>query len=1053
MYSARQPGTCEWFLRQEKYLSWEVALPNTQQSFIWLTAIPGAGKSILTAFVISHLLAVGRQPTFYFFFDSTSDYTRNEISAGKCLLYQLYMYLRKNGDNIHPELQSAMESSGVSKAKSFEAVWEVIIEYTKRLTKPVFVIDALDENHEPSSFLSALLGLVQKTSARVLLTSRPSAVSLPNDARIMFMDFAAEQRDDIKKYIQHRTEGGLTAVPQMRAKIIETLVAKNGGMFLWVRLVLEELESTLSLQAMELALKSLPTDLEGVYTNILRNLNDTLKQSQREFCRKILIWLFCARRPLTMNELFEAMNLEYVEEGFLYTKETISKAIRAACGPLVVFRLDSLHLVHFSLKEFLTRSPDDWNISQQGLRAFHINYQLGSLQVLTVCLDTLKNMTSATAIALWDDESTIDPPNISEMQLRWPLMEYSLTNWMHHAWQSGLDEPATVQSLRRFFESRSSIDWIYIILVMKTNYLEELRWTIRALSVALELQSREEFTSLLHLNDTVMCRDWCEFVQEMISDYGTILEDNPAILFDLDFASLVQGAAFRPHWISELLQESSQRQTLRQSFRFRPSETIPAHRKLHVDITEHKSDGVFYSCDPAALGFFQVFEQYDAFIYASYRLSGKPQLIIQERLTGKRLAPSTCDTELRIEDHDPWDSGELFLLDSAVSQDKSRVAVVYGSSRGSSFFTCVWQVNKAIPFNSDLFEAQWSKIIFHNTTCQSVFSGSTKLVLFANNDLLWCPAGLVNVATGSITAFAAPILDLSSENNQKPYPDTSHCVVFYGTGDAFFLDSQEWSGKTAAKIRRISPEGVELDDVLPPELRGYSKRDCSIFSTDESGRFITWLLRSGKTCGLFLQDTADGKFVIIQKRDWSSISTALFVNISKTVVFAIHDADSWELRLSTWDISSTSSNLTEIASREYPENICGMCASADGRILYLVSKNRIITELTLPDLEERNDYLTLRNQYQEVIETFPSSDGSSLASIRSADRRQVLSIRLHALLIITGLISESGILSSRLRASVIITNIGTTLPNPQELQLAQIFTGSSFRITSIEPSH
>jgi hypothetical protein len=698
-----------------------------------------------------------------------------------------------------------------------------------------------------------------------------------------------------------------------------------------------------------------------------------------------------------------------------------------------VFRLDSLHLVHFSLKEFLTRSPDDWNISQQRLRAFHINYKLGSLQVLTVCLDTLKNMTSVTTIALWDDESIIDPPNMSETQLRWPLIEYRLTNWIYHAWKSGLDEPATLQTLRRFLESRSSIDWIYIILVMKINYLEELRWTIRALSVAFELQSREEFVSSLHLNDTVMCRDWCEFVQEMISDYGTVLEDNPAILFDLDFASLVQGAAFRPHWISELLQESSQRQTLRQSFRLRPSEAIPAHRKLHIDITELGSDGIYRDHDPAALGFFQVIERYDAVIYASYRLSGKPQLLIQERSTGKRLAPSTCDIELRIEDHDPWDSGQLFLLDSAVSQDKSRVVVVYGSSRGSSFSTCVWQLNKAISFNSDLFEAQWSKIIFHNTTCQSVFSGSTKLVLFANNDLLWCPAGLVNVATGSITAFAAPILDLSSQNNQKPYPETSHCVVFYGAGDAFFLESQDWSEIKPTNIRRISPKGVELDDVLPPELRGYSKHDCRILSADESGRFIIWLLRTGKRLGLFLQDTADGKYVIIQKKGWSSISTALFVNISKTVVFAIHDAASWELRLSTWDISSTNSNLTEIASREYPENLCGMCTSADGRILYLVSKNRIITELTLPDLEERNDYLSLRSQHQEVIETFPSTDFSGVASIRSANRRQVFSIRLYALLITTGLISESGILSSRLRASVIITNIGTTSPNPQEL--------------------
>ena len=70
---------------------------------------------------------------------------------------------------------------------------------------------------------------------------------------------------------------------------------------------------------------------------------------------------------------------------------------------------------------------------------------------------------------------------------------------------------------------------------------------------------------------------------------------------------------------------------------------------------------------------------------------------------------------------------------------------------------------------------------------------------------------------------------------------------------------------------------MELDDVLPPELRGYSKHDCSILSTDESGRFITWLLRTGKTRGLFLQDTADGKYVTIKKREWSSINTALFV--------------------------------------------------------------------------------------------------------------------------------------------------------------------------------
>ena len=990
LHSARQPGTCEWFWGQEKYLSWKVALPNSQQSFVWLTAIPGAGKSILAAFVISHLLATSQQPTFYFFFDSTSEYTTNEISAGKCLLYQLYMYSRQNGENIHPELQSAMENSGVSKAKSFEAVWDVVIEYARRLNKPVFVIDALDENHEPGSFLRALLALVRETSARILLISRPSAVSSPNDARITFMEFAADQMDDIKKYIQHRTKEGMTALPQVRTQIIETLIAKNGGMFLWVRLVLEELESTLSLQEMELALKLLPTDLEGVYANILRNLNETLKQSQREFCRKILTWLFCARRPLTMKELFEAMNLEYAKEGFLYTKETISKAIRAACGPLVVFRLDSLHLVHFSLKEFLIRSPDDWNSSQQELRAFHVNPGMGSLHVLTVCLNSLKNMTSAMTFALWDDESIMDSPDISEMQLKWPLMEYSLSNWMHHAWQSGLDEPATLQTLRTFFESRSSIEWIYIILVMKNNYLEELRWGMQALSLALELESREESISSLHLNDTVMCREWFEFIQEIISDYGNILGDDPTVLFDLDFPSLVQKAAFRPTWISELSRKSCQRQTLRQSFRLRPPETTLTHRRLHIDIAECRSKTYHDERDPAALGLFQVIERYDAFIYASYHLSGKPQLLIQERLTGKRLAPSTCNTDPRIENENSWGSRELVLLDSAISRDETRVAVVYSCSGSTSFFTCVWQLNKAISFDSNLFEAQWGEIIFHNTACQPIFSGSSKLILFADNDLLWCPAGLVNVATGSITAFSDPILDLSSKNDEAHFGKASR-IVFYGEGDTFFLSSQERRGGKLT-LQRITSKGEKIDDVLPPDIGGHSYYYCSgVFSTDENGRFIIWTFRRGKSFGLFLHDTADGKYVDLQTSWWFSIDTALFVNTSKTVVIATYDTDTSRLELSTWDISSTSSGLAKITSREYPEELCGMCASADGKILYLVTTNRIVTEFTLPDLEERSDYLGFRGQHLEDIETFPSTDGLKVASIRSDQKRKVLS--------------------------------------------------------------
>lgn len=986
-YSARQPGTCEWFLKQEKYLSWDTALPHSEQSFLWLTAIPGAGKSTLAAFVTSHHLDIGHKETFYFFFDSTNGYTANTLNAGKCLLYQLYMHARENGESSHFELQKGMESSGGSQAKSFKAVWEIALKYVGRLTNPVFIIDALDENIEPDSFLNALLGLVQKTMARVLLTSRPSVVPSAKDLEVTFMEFGSDQRDDIETYIQRRTTEGLTSLPQIRSTVVETLVKNNGGMFLWVRLVFEELESTHSLAAMELALKSLPTDLEGVYAKILRKLDNALKQSQRKFCHKILIWLCCARRSLTIKELFEAMKADYANQGFLYTRETFLEAIRAACGPLVIPRMDSIHLVHFSLKEFLTKSPAEWSAFQEELRDFHINTEMGSLQILNICLGTLENMASTENFHLWGDESTRVNPDISEMQSRWPLMEYSSFNWIYHARQSGLDESSAIQALRKFFECKGSIVWIYASLAMNITYLEELKWSIDSLLlVSFNIRLREDSTSSFHMDDTRMCGDWCKFVEEIFSRYGSTLEDNPGILFDLDLPSLAQETNFQPKWISELARKSCERRTLEQSFRLKPSGTIPAHRKLHIDVSEVTRNKWSGESDPEVLGLFRVIKRYGAFIYASHDLSGKPRLLIQECSTGRRLAPSTCDAVIRFEGQVSWDPGELALLDSAISEDETRVAVVYGSIGTYSFFTCVWHLKKVISFESDPFEAKWGEVIFHTTTFQPIFNCSAKLVVFASNDLLWCPTGLVDMMTGSITAFTIHMPDFLSKDD-TPYP-TYPRLTLYGKGDAFIFSRES---RVRVNTKRISSTGTKIEDILPPDDNNHLSKlgpvdstfYCNLFSTDESGRFIVWISSTRRCMGVVLHDTTNGNYVTLA----GDVLTTLFVNNSKIAIFAMHSLISSKLELWTWDISSSGSGPSQIAFRDHFENFCGMCASADGLTLYLVTADRTITQLTLPDLLETEEYLSFRGQHEEVIQTFASADGGSIASIRSDETR------------------------------------------------------------------
>jgi hypothetical protein len=167
------------------------------------------------------------------------------------------MHAGRAADTSHFDLQSAMEISGGSRAKSFKAVWDVVLKYAGRLTNPLFVINALDEVSEPASFLNALLEVVKKTHARVLLTSKLSVVSFAADSKVTIMEFDAKQRRDIETYIENRIAEGLTSLPQIKFTTVETLVAKNDGTFLCVRLVLEELESTHSIEQMEFVPKSL----------------------------------------------------------------------------------------------------------------------------------------------------------------------------------------------------------------------------------------------------------------------------------------------------------------------------------------------------------------------------------------------------------------------------------------------------------------------------------------------------------------------------------------------------------------------------------------------------------------------------------------------------------------------------------------------------------------------------------------------------------------------------------------------------------------------------
>jgi hypothetical protein len=237
----------------------------------------------------------------------------------------------------------------------------------------------------------------------------------------------------------------------------------------------------------------------------------------------------------------------------------------------------------------------------------------------------------------------------------------------------------------------------------------------------------------------------------------------------------------------------------------------------------------------------------------------------------------------------------------------------------------------------------------------------------------------------------------SKRDEGDPSPEDIHFphnLTLYGRGEAIMFHKRG-RYEECLDVERLSLTGENLGMVLIPsiETEWGRTRYISILNTDESGRFIVLATITGKSREILLHDSRDGKRVFLNLRGERKIGNSwgtniiLFVNESALVIFAVWNEGSVELSISTWNVSSSESGPSKVASREYRDTLSGMCVSPDRETLYLVTTNRTITRLTLPHLEERESYLGFHGQHQEAIETFPAGDGTHIASVRSDQMR------------------------------------------------------------------
>lgn len=291
----RVAGTGDWIRDEQLFQLW---LQRTT-SVLWISGNPGAGKSYLSANIISLLREnnpQGVQSTThvsvgYFFFKDNNPETRSFHQALRDLAYQI-----SQNDPVYAKhvLSSCQSQDDI---KTIASVWrklylEFFIDGADTASSLYIVLDGIDEayEHERKMFLELLKDLKRQPADRLpriqlAMVGRPQLLDELTEALeneyLSTIDVTGEKTSkDIVQYIltSIRKSKILKLVSQdVKNQIVEKLSSGAQGMFIWVDLMLQELYKKKRPSAILDALNMAPKGLREMLRHVLESFSATLQ--------------------------------------------------------------------------------------------------------------------------------------------------------------------------------------------------------------------------------------------------------------------------------------------------------------------------------------------------------------------------------------------------------------------------------------------------------------------------------------------------------------------------------------------------------------------------------------------------------------------------------------------------------------------------------------------------------------------------------------------------------------------------------------------------------
>ncbi|KAI0135684.1 hypothetical protein F4814DRAFT_402162 [Daldinia grandis] len=495
-------GTCKWVLQDEKFDKWLQA-SDTTSSILWLNGGAATGKSVLSSFIVNHL--VERDACCQYFFVRFGDEKKRTLSTLlRSIAYQAAL--------ANPAfLQKLLELTG--EAIDFETIdsrtiWERIFKsilFNMGERKPLYwVIDGLDEAHDPRAIFRLLSDISSSSiPLRILLVGRRTSEiefafqKVPEYLKSGSINIEGHL-EDIQCYA--RQELSMPGGPDFKESIVKRVVDRSQNNFLWARHAISELNLCHRRADVERALQELPVGMDAVYHRMALSISQSPSSSNKALALSILQCVTCSIRGLTVAELSQALDEDLSEI------LDLERSIIDLCGGfLAIDNSDNVTMIHQTAREYLLGSSD---------HPFNVDPRDAHERMFKSCMKCLM---------------TVGLRGKVNQNLKPEFVDYASSHWSSHLISTSPEREQVGDVLKKFLTNHWVLTWIHVLA--SYNRQQTLIQASRNLS---------EYFSMLQQDNTAkqyegqgLLQNWSIDFVKLIGKFGAHLRRNPESIYKL----------------------------------------------------------------------------------------------------------------------------------------------------------------------------------------------------------------------------------------------------------------------------------------------------------------------------------------------------------------------------------------------------------------------------------------------------------------------------------------------------------------------------------------